>query len=551
MILKRNKRIIKSICFIIGLLVFSTITVPSSFGASPAKVAVFPFTMNSKDDLSFLQKGLFSMLATRLTDPGKVMVLDRETVDAATITAQKQALTKGALNVSKARILGANMSVDYILFGSMTHFGDSFSIDGSMVDVHGVKPTVSFFEQSSSLGDAIPLVNTFAEDINQKVFNRGVRNKNQNARPENTDAQRGFQSTERQEGSSQNNSPFINTRASGKKDFIKRFRIGEVLTCMATGDTDNDGQIDVVTATDTEIKILQPQGNLLVEKKKISDISNIEIVAMDIADINGNGIPEIFVTALTALRKHVNSFIIEYDKAKGYQIIAKNKPYYYRVIETKENGKILFGQKKGMSPFNNKIYKMQWENNDYALGERIKTPRKVSVLSLTNGTIGDKGISEYFNINESGYLNIFNDNGKEEWRARETTGGSKHFFILADIGIGQTNENRTFLHPRLKLYDNKHDGQNELFVIHNLEINSVMKRYKKFVKGTIEISSWNGMAIAPISKTRTVQGWISDFAIADTDNNGTDELLVSVVEDEKTSAFTGKNRSYIISYNLQ
>ncbi|MCP3853069.1 MAG: hypothetical protein GY694_22995, partial [Gammaproteobacteria bacterium] len=54
-----------------------------------------------------------------------------------------------------------------------------------------------------------------------------------------------------------------------------------------------------------------------------------------------------------------------------------------------------------------------------------------------------------------------------------------------------------------------------------------------------------------ISKTRTVQGWISDFAIADSDKDGTDELIVSVVESEKTSAMTGLNRSYIISYDLK
>mgnify|MGYP001765024702 CR=1 FL=1 len=46
-------------------------------------VAVCPFEMNSSQDLGFLQNGLFSMLSSRLSDAGKVDVLDRETVDKA------------------------------------------------------------------------------------------------------------------------------------------------------------------------------------------------------------------------------------------------------------------------------------------------------------------------------------------------------------------------------------------------------------------------------------------------------------------------------------
>jgi len=41
-------------------------------GAAPKTVAVLPFAMNSPRDLTFLQNGLFSMLSSRLSDPGKV-----------------------------------------------------------------------------------------------------------------------------------------------------------------------------------------------------------------------------------------------------------------------------------------------------------------------------------------------------------------------------------------------------------------------------------------------------------------------------------------------
>ncbi len=117
------------------------------------------------------------MLSSRLSDAGKVDVLDRETIDKTLAGAKADGLVKGSLNEGAARELGARMGVDYILFGSLTHYGESLSLDASMVDVAGKKKTLAFFEQSNAMGDVIPLVNSFAGDINMKVFNRNIDNK--------------------------------------------------------------------------------------------------------------------------------------------------------------------------------------------------------------------------------------------------------------------------------------------------------------------------------------------------------------------------------------
>ena len=60
-------------------------------------VAVLPFEMNSSQDLGFLQNGLFSMLSSRLSDAGKVDVLDRETVDKALAGAKAEPMAPPAV----------------------------------------------------------------------------------------------------------------------------------------------------------------------------------------------------------------------------------------------------------------------------------------------------------------------------------------------------------------------------------------------------------------------------------------------------------------------
>jgi len=97
------------------------------------------------------------------------------------------------------------------------------------------------------------------------------------------------------------------------------------------------------------------------------------------------------------------------------------------------------------------------------------------------------------------------------------------------------------------------DGKREVFVVRNEELGGgVLGRYKQFTKGDLEILTWNGIALAPVSTTRSVQGWISDFAIADIDGDDVDELIVSVVGPKNRLSILSKDQSSsIISYKLK
>jgi len=48
-----------------------------------------------------------------------------------------------------------------------------------------------------------------------------------------------------------------------------------------------------------------------------------------------------------------------------------------------------------------------------------------------------------------------------------------------------------------------------------------------------------------------LQGWISDFALADIDGDGSDELLVSVVDRAKFVLLSKDTASNIISFKLK
>ncbi len=530
---------------IVSIIILAGIT-PAA-GAAPKSVAILPFAMNSPQDLTFLQNGLFSMLSSRLSDPGKVDVLDRATVDAA--MAQASADTALALTQDRARAIGEQLEADYVLFGSLTHFGESVSLDAAMVDVTEDKPALTFFEQSNNMGDVIPLVNTFAGDINQKVFNRSIANELYvQPTPEGPQAPGGFQTTG--QGTAYQGG-FVNLQQQGGKGFATHLSLEEVITAMAAGDLNKDGTIQVVAATDDTLMIHQMSGNQLVLEKQLEYSSTNRIVSLDIADINGNGFPEIFVTSLSIHRDSLQSFVVEYN-GSDYVTLVDNQSYYYRVIQTPDTPPALLGQYTGNSPFDGRISIMQAEGFTYTRQKQLRFPRNTSVLSLAKGPVTSDTADEYVMTNRFGRLVVASDSGTIEWESTQKYGGTSHVWLMPSNDPDASYRERIYIHPRIRFYDVDEDDKPEILAVQNNEFGGgAMGRYKRFKNGSIQVLSWNGIALAPIFSTSDLQGWISDFAIADITGDGKEELIVSVVTQTKLAILAKDKASSIISYELK
>jgi septal ring-binding cell division protein DamX len=144
----------------------ATLAFNFSFAAVPKRIALLPFEINADKDLSFLKGGTFEMLTSRLSKSRQVEVLSKAPVEAAINSIVKS----GAINETTARRIGTRLNADFVLFGSLTIFGNNVSVDAKMVDVFSRKPTMIFFDQSQELGAIISIINLIAADINAKMI---------------------------------------------------------------------------------------------------------------------------------------------------------------------------------------------------------------------------------------------------------------------------------------------------------------------------------------------------------------------------------------------
>ena len=317
---------------------------------------------------------------------------------------------------------------------------------------------------------------------------------------------------------------------------------------MTLGDVDNDGKTEIVIATPRMIKIYRCVEGKIV---KAADIYKIRFrcpVGIDIADINGNGFLEIFVTALDNYKSSVNSFVLEYD-GNDYNIITKNFNSYLRVVKLTDDTAILLGQKhRRNAPYKGNIYTLNWNSSKYTPQKQILQTNGINVLGLAYGKITNKEQDFVVAYDEYNTINILNNAGEKIWESREKYSGNTLYYQIQ--AGSSTDNNRKFLPVRIVITDINRDGINDVVAVKNYEMaRNILGSFKFYNKHHIEILTMDGVSLVTKFKTPIIYGFVRDFTIADIDNDGKNELIVAVIKKEEKTIFT-KPKSLIMVYKL-
>jgi len=534
---------------------------PQSAFGKVNRVAIVPFKVNAEKDLSFLRDGIVDMLTSRLYVEDKVSVLCREEI------AKVLKTVSPPINESKAREIGSRLGVDYVLFGSLTVFGESVSIDAKMVDVSGAKPVLTFFNQSQGMDEVIPKIDLFATDINEKVFGRAMPARKvivtsqipQTQTPEDQTDVRihpeklfagGFQDVDTQE--TQRPAPglaFLASQAARSKSaqFWRSRSIKHRINGIAIGDIDSDGKQETVIITEHAVEVYRFEKKRFFKVKTIAERHLDNLIGVDVADINANGYPEIFVSSLNPHRTMVNSFVLEFN-GQTYTEIVTNSRWYFRVVDHLERGQILLGQRqKTSSPFTGQIYEMIWENSGYVSADKVMHPRRTNVMGFALGNARNDDTEVIVTYNDLDYLRISTQSGKERWKDKEHSGRRMEYFVTSDL----TSEfqEKDYYPMRIVIMDITGDGKNEVITIKNHTLSELIS-YRTLTQGEIEVRSWDEIGLAVHWRTRKLTGYFSDFAIGDFDNDGNDELVAALVIKTGSVVLTDA-KSKVIAYELQ
>jgi hypothetical protein len=434
-----------------------------------------------------------------------------------------------------------------VLFGSLTVLGNSISLDAKMVDVAGAKPTMSFFEQSEDAGGIISRISAMAAAVNEKMFGRttaiaqpapaaATAPPPQAAQPAPADPFAHPEKMLKQSGSGGGSgSPFAASEESAREfspQFWKSAAYKLAFNGIALGDVDGDGKTETVIITQDKVIVFRYEQQRFYQVAEYEADSKGVNIGVDVADINGNGVPEIIVTSLTLTRKILASFVLEWD-GKAFRRIVDNAHWYFRVCDLPDRGKVLLGQEPRFgSPFNGKIFEMIWRNGHYEPETPVAVSTAVNVLGLTIGQIVKGQRETIAAYDPSDRIRVFDEAGKEESKSFERYGGST-LHTLGNIDDQGQTERPIYLPMRLIALKPDKDGKSQVLAVRNFDIaDRKAEVFRVFNETQIIGFGWDGLGLQPEWRTRKMTGCIRDFALGDFDNDGELEMVCALVLDE-------------------
>lgn len=557
-------------------IVFLVLVAVLGFGlnaqAAPVKkVAVLPFGVNAEKDMTFLQQGIYDMLTNRLQTPGSIDIVPKQTV----VNAQS------GLDVNTMegrRALAKTVNADYVVGGMLTVLGESVSVDVRVTAADNKISERTFSDMSQDMGAIINKMDGIARNIKNyvnagaaastsaggniavdlpqvadtaasqgtAVAGPGSRSKSWT---DDVDSRTNPETAFKREMMSGQAYALLSDNEDAAQALLLNYWKGPAITypmmAIAIGDIDGDGLNETVVAAHDTLYIYRMVDNNFYSVGTIPLEGSAKVIAMDIADINRNGIPEIFLTRLNVTRQGLSSTVLEYNNGK-YNVIADKLSYYLRVAHTPTRGPVLLGQKHTLGiPFQRNLTEMIWESGQYIEDSRWRTSWPVNATGATLAEI----MGEYWVLgyDDSDYLRVFNDKGSQQWESGGPRGGGSIIYELSKQSSGGINY--AFMPTRVQMRNLKGSPNQIVISVNEDSIGRKLANTRNYTEFLLYGYNWDGLDMELIWKTRKTKGFARDFIVGDFDNDGHDEVVIALVQSEGDSPLTAA-RGAIIAYEL-
>jgi len=541
------------------LVLLLSMLLPAPGAAEVRQVLIIPFQMHSEKDLSFLQKGITAMLSSRLTDMGKVVVID-QTAAADIIQDLPTPLTREA-----AAEAGRKAGAQYVAFGSLTVFGSSISTDARFIEVETSTGLVSFNETGQSQGDVIGHINRFTDEVNTRVFGRAS-GETVSAAPPPASAEAPVDpdqmNPEKKIYGSDGGMRIQATNpdseyADAKLWRSRRFSMN--IEGLGLGDVDGDGDTEVVFASENQAAVYRLKNETFLKVAEIELAPRLVCIGLDVADINGNGRAEIFISSRSE-NYYPASYVLEWDGA-AFQKVYDAPNWYFRVGWNPQTKKrTLYGQKgSAREVVAGPVYALAWINGAYEPQDKVLLPEGASVFGFAVGDLTGDGLANTIAFTRGDQLQLSSMGRQEEWTSVDPYGGKYTWMMTAEEFREGQRLNRTRVDPlpdelfympqRVLLTDLDRDGRNEALVVKNEDsTRGIMARLRSYREGRFENLAWDNVGMRALWRTRKFSGYISDYNLGDCDNDGQDELIFAVVK-KIGDPVTGEAKSYLVSWD--
>lgn len=525
-----NKRGVSS-CLIVLAVLSLFLTSDRVWAGRSQTIAIFPFEVLAQDDVAFLGKGLTRMICSRVGDTGEILVQCRQK----SLESLNIEIVPGTLEALAAK--EAFAGIDFLVKGSLTIMGATVATDAELIDINKGRVVCYFHESGSSQEDIVRHAAVISEKIKSVVMGGPV----PAVQPETFGATGGPLLKDEVGKSPETISTTFSKPAVAASVAIAPVAISPVFRSrtfdtefsgMASGDVDGDGRSDIVLIDKHTLTLYSLQNGTLVKKGGFKGKRYKTFKAVDVADVNQNGKAEIFVTCVDR-KAGVSSFVLEWNQGV-FQAVVEDSDWYFRVVPM-DGKQQLFGQQGGYSDlFSGSVYSLVWDGSGYEKAETVSLPGNVDIFSFVKGDLLGTGAGQILWLDDSGKLTLSRSATQNEW-SNSVSFGSTPFFLGEKADQDLEDQERHYINSRMAVADLDQDGRNEAIVVHNRDLSKgFLSRFRKFTAGSIKCLAWNSSGMSTVWETAQVDGYITDWALEDLDNDGRVELIYCITRDKGT-----------------
>ncbi|TRO82230.1 FG-GAP repeat domain-containing protein [Desulfuromonas acetexigens] len=321
--------------------------------------------------------------------------------------------------------------------------------------------------------------------------------------------------------------------------------VKEPLVGVEVGELDGDGKLETALLYAHRIDITRFADGASETIAQVDLGKGRKALAIDGADLNGDGQLELYITA--AFDDRLSSMIVSAG-ADGYQVRKTNINYYFRNVDLPGEGVVLLAQGMGdeHQDFAGPIFRVQGNGNDIQQGAKVEVPNPIRLYSFSPLTANGSGGDSIAYLSHLDNLQIFSASGEKLWEGSERMGGSEEFITRVDPTKRPQDGDNTrdaYLQARLGRGD-----AGEILIPVN-EGDWFRARGKTFRKSKLTAMVWNGQELLEAWHTREQNGYMADFRLADIDNDGQKEVVMAI--NGASTGLLGARRSSLYVFEMQ
>lgn len=258
------------------------------------------------------------------------------------------------------------------------------------------------------------------------------------------------------------------------------------------------------------------------------------IVGVDVADLDQNGVPELYVSILKGGVPASRVYLPENNQLK---MIASDLPYLLRGVAIGGKEKKIYAQKMtAAGVLTGNVFELVMSGDRFTAENPLRLPMFGNLLNF-NRFSGKKGEQNTVVGHPDGYLLVYSPDGKQLWKSRDKFGGSENAVcrpVTGETANSSTGGCTLARSPRLLV-----TRGGDIIVPRNTGLNGSGAR-GSYTKNNVLLLSWDGTSLKEKWRSGQSQHYLADLSF----DERTGELLLLEVEPKEDSS--GERGSRIV-----